>query len=318
MHIGGGRIMQDYNTIINDFLQYKRLMGYKYKTDEIVLNEIKKYLIDNNVENITQDVTENYARININLNPNTISRNMGVFRELCSYINKYKNVNCYLIPKGLYPQNHYSYKPYIFSHEEIKKIYYNLKKFRFDYRYSYCYQVMYPLIIKILYQTGMRIGEVLKLTLENYNSEIGVFTLINTKNSEDRNVAIPDSLNTEILNYCNKFIYDKNQLLFKINTQSVERFFKKVMHLSDIKLGDYGPTLHCLRHTFIVHTIEKHMNTDIDMNVLFPILQAQVGHKSLEALSYYFHTTNDLLNIANKVSERELSYLIRKIGDNYE
>ena len=76
--------MYDYNKLFLDFLQYKHYLGYKYKTDEIVLKEIVKYLTENNIEIITKAVIEDYARLNSNLNSNTIARNMGVFRELSS------------------------------------------------------------------------------------------------------------------------------------------------------------------------------------------------------------------------------------------
>ena len=33
--------MYDYNTILDEFIQFKHFLGYKYKTDEIVINEIK-------------------------------------------------------------------------------------------------------------------------------------------------------------------------------------------------------------------------------------------------------------------------------------
>ena len=46
--------MCNYHTLGNDFLQYKRFLGYKYKTDEIVIKEIIKYLENNNINIITK------------------------------------------------------------------------------------------------------------------------------------------------------------------------------------------------------------------------------------------------------------------------
>ena len=60
--------MYDYNKLFLEFLQYKRYLGYKYKTDEIILKEIVKYLNDNHIDVITKDVVENYVRLNTNLN----------------------------------------------------------------------------------------------------------------------------------------------------------------------------------------------------------------------------------------------------------
>ena len=55
--------MQEYDTIFDKFIQFKHFLGYKYKTDEIVIKEIKKYLMENNITKITKEVIENYREI---------------------------------------------------------------------------------------------------------------------------------------------------------------------------------------------------------------------------------------------------------------
>lgn len=118
--------MCEYNTISNEFIQFKRFLGYKYKTDEIIINEISNYLTDNNITKITKDVVDNYARLNENISSNTLARNMAVFREFCNFLKYQKEIDCYQIPNKIYPQNH-NFTPYIFSYKEIKLIYSNLE-----------------------------------------------------------------------------------------------------------------------------------------------------------------------------------------------
>ena len=110
--------MQDYHTLSQAFLQQKQFLGYRYKTEGIVLKEIVTFL---NGREITKEVTEEYARMNRNRHSNTIARNMGVLREFCKYL-KTQGVPCYQIPKKIYPQNHRNYTPYVFSRQEIKTI----------------------------------------------------------------------------------------------------------------------------------------------------------------------------------------------------
>ena len=312
--------MQDYNTLFKEFIQYKRFCGYKYKTGEIVLKEIITYLIQNNIIKITKEVTLNYARINSNLSSNTIARNMGVFREFCYYLKTQKNIDCYQIPTKLYPQNHNNFIPYIFSYNEIKLIFSNLNKPLKNYHYTYYRQIIYPLIIKILYQTGMRIGEVLNIKIKNYIKELSLFKLTDTKNNEERYVAISDKLNDEITKFISKFYLNKHpdELIFKVSEGTIENYFKKVLTISDIKITDKGPRLHDLRHTFVVHNIDRSIKKGKDINSILPILGAQLGHKTLNSLSYYFHINKDILRTVNSISEKELGYLIPESGDDYE
>ena len=312
--------MCDYNTIFDEFIQFKHFLGYKYKTDEIVINEIKDYLIKNNITKITKEVTEDYARINPNLSSNTIARNMGVFREFCHYLKYQKNIDCYQIPSKIYPQNHNNFIPYIFSYEEIKLIYSNLENPLKNYHYSYYKQKVFSLIIKILYQTGMRIGELLNIKLEDYDYELSVIKLINTKNNEGRYVAISDQLNEEINKFITKFFYNKSndEYIFKVSNNTISKYFKKVLKLSNIKITDKGPRLHDLRHTYVVHNIDKAIKQNKDVNQILPILKTQLGHKCLSSLAYYFHINKDILGTVNEISEEKLGYLIPSIGEDNE
>lgn len=312
--------MCNYNTIFDEFIQFKRFLGYKYKTDEIVINEIKDYLIKNNITKIAKEVTEDYARINPNLSSNTIARNMGVFREFCHYLKYQKNIDCYQIPNKIYPQSHNNFIPYIFSYEEIKLIYSNLENPLKNYHYSYYKQKAYPLVIKILYQTGMRIGELLNMKLENYDYELSIFKLTNTKNNEERYVAISEHLNEDINWFVTKFLYNKpkEEYIFAIHGNSVLLYFKKVLKVSNIKITDKGPRLHDLRHTFVVHNIDKAIKQNKDVNQILPIIMTQLGHKSLNSIAYYFHISKDILGTVNEISEKELGYLIPSIGENNE
>ena len=246
---------------------------------------------------------------------NTIARNIVTFKEFCKYL-KQQGIKAYQIPNKIYTRKT-KYKAYIYSHDEIKGIYNNLNKAINSNHYSYYCKVIYPIIIKILYQTGMRIGEVLNLTVNDYDAVNGLFLLKQTKNNQERIIVLSKNLNEVINNYVVKFNYKLklDNKLFKVSINAVEAYFDKVLTLSNIVKTDNGPRLHDLRHTFIVHLIEKFINEGLDLNVMLPIIQTHIGHQSLNSLTYYFQVTNNLLNIVNKISEEKLGYLIPKIKD---
>ena len=307
--------MYNYNTLSEEFLQYKNYLGYKYKSDSIIIKEIVKYLNDNKIDIITKEVVENYVRLNKNLTQNTIARNISTFKAFCKYL-KLQGIDAYQIPNNIYSREKRKYKAHIYSHDEIKRIYNNLDKV-FSYHYTYYHKTIYPIIIKILYQTGMRVGEVLNLTIDDYDSFNRLFHLKQTKNNQERIIVLTEQLNNLINDYVIKFNYKfkLDNKLFDVSISSVENYFNKVLTLSNIIKTDNGPRVHDLRHTFIVHLIEKFMNEELDLNVMLPIIQAHTGHQSLNSLSYYFQITNDLLNIANKISEEKLGYLIPNMED---
>ncbi len=311
--------MCNYHTLGNDFLQYKRFLGYKYKTDEIVIKEIIKYLENNNINIITKEIVEDYARINSNLSPNTIARNMGVFREFCKYL-KLQKVEAYQIPNGIYTRNSNNYIPYIFSKKEMKNIYNSLNSVLNSYRYNYYRKTIYPLIIKILYQTGMRIGEVLSLKINDYDIENGILYIKDPKNNIERLICLPKNIIVELNNYISKFnyLFTENNVIFNAKSNAIEKYFYKVLKEVNINRTNIGPRLHDLRHTFVVHRIEKYAKEQVDFNAMLPVLQAHLGHQSLSSLTYYFHMTEHILKDINKVSEEYFGYLIPKGSDDNE
>ena len=303
--------MQDYHTLSQAFLQQKQFLGYRYKTEEIVLKEIVTFL---NERDITKEVTEEYARINQNRHSNTIARNMGVLREFCKYL-KTQGIDCYQIPEKVYPQNHKNYTPYVFSHQEIKTIYQILEVALKGYHYSYYKKLAYPLVIKILYQTGMRLGEVLSIQRQDYLIEDGSFHLKNTKNNQERLVFLPESLKQEMNAFILKFCYqlEEESVLFSFSSSAIEKYFYKVLKLSHIPRRENSPRVHNLRQTFVIHKIEEYVNDEKDINVMLPILQKHLGHQSLKALSYYFHLTKDILGEIRMMSEYEFNDLIPEV-----
>lgn len=306
--------MYNYHNLSLEFLQYKSYLGYSYKSDSIILKEIIKFLGDNQVEIITKEVVEKYVRLNPNWNQNTINRNITTFREFNKYLH-IQGIECYQIPLNLYSKRDKSFTAYTFTHKEIENIYANLDFISTGARYSYYNQTIYPLIIKLLYQTGIRIGEVLKLRIKDYKYEC--FILKQTKNNQERKVMIPDSLKEKILDYHKKFHKhsDNDILFFETSVEALEKYLKKVLQKSGIKITDKGPRIHDLRHTFIVHSIEKLRKDGKDLNVYLPVLQAQVGHTSISSTAYYFHLNNDLLHELNEFSELNFSSLIPKVKD---
>ena len=311
--------MCNYHTLGSNFLQYKRFLGYKYKTDEVVIKEIVKYLENNNINIITKEIVEDYARINSNLSPNTIARNMGVFREFCKYL-KLQKVEAYQIPNGIYTRNTNNYIPYIFSKNEMKNIYNNLNSVLNSPRYNYYRKTIYPLIIKILYQTGMRIGEVLSLKINDYDIENGILYIKDPKNNMERLICLPKNIIVELNNYINKFnyLFNENNAIFNAKSNAIEKYFYKVLKEVNINRTNTGPRLHDLRHTFVVHRIEKYAKEQVDFNTMLPVLQAHLGHQSLSSLTYYFHMTEHILKDINKVSEEYFGYLIPKGSDDNE
>ena len=149
-------------------------------------------------------------------------------------------------------------------------------------------------MLELLYATGMRISELLNLTLSNYNEEDATVKVMG-KGSKERIIPLSEItikyLNIYINEYRHFILKDKisNYLFVNYNGNRMSRqgFFKILKNLCDecgIK-KEISP--HTLRHSFATHLL----NNGADLR----IIQELLGHENIETTEIYSHLSNEKL-----------------------
>ena len=77
------------------------------------------------------------------------------------------------------------YIPVVLSRNEIDRIFSNL-----NYPYN--------LVVKLLYGCGLRLGECMKLRINNFNFDFNILTIHDGKGKKDRTVPLPESIGSEL------------------------------------------------------------------------------------------------------------------------
>ncbi|MEE5991462.1 MAG: site-specific recombinase, partial [Lachnospiraceae bacterium] len=57
--------------------------------------------------------------------------------------------------------------------------------------------------------------------------------------------------------------------------------------------SDKKPTVHCLRHAFVIKRLNLWMESDIPLRVMMPYLSSYLGHSGPMETYYYFHQVRD-------------------------
>lgn len=160
-----------------------------------------------------------------------------------------------------------------------------------------------PSLLRMLYGTGIRIGEALSLLNEDINLEEEYFILRDTKNGKGRIVPFSTSL-AEVLK---DYVVHRNRLPVKISDttpffitlkgracdrDSIYRRFCKILIQANIPKDRIR--LHDLRHTFAVHSLAKMAEEGMDLYCSLPILSTYLGHQSLRATNNYVRLTSEM------------------------
>jgi len=156
------------------------------------------------------------------------------------------------------------------------------------------------LIIEIFYMTGMRLSELVNLTLADVDLQKKSIKVLGKRNKE-RLIPFTILLEKHIDNYIEqraKIIIDKkNNFLFI--TKKGEKIYQKLVYriinyyLSIVTTID-KKSPHVLRHTFATHML----NNGADLNAIKELL----GHANLSATQIYTHNTFEKLKEIYKQS----------------
>ena len=85
------------------------------------------------------------------------------------------------------PKVHDDYIPYIFSDAELEKIFDSADNIiQKDFKADPFLVLEFPVIVRLLYSCGLRIGETVKIDISDVDLEHGILRLINTKGDKHR------------------------------------------------------------------------------------------------------------------------------------
>ena len=120
-------------------------------------------------------------------------------RQLAIYLCK-QDVDAYIPEAKKTPINHLDFTPYIFSREEMGKILQAADTLTPDRRTPMRHLVM-PEVFRLLYCCGMRISEVLHLTVADVDLTAGILTVHQGKFNIDRLVPLAPSMTARLQKY---------------------------------------------------------------------------------------------------------------------
>lgn len=151
------------------------------------------------------------------------------------------------------------------------------------------------LIIKVLHETGIRVGELCALNRDTIKDR--QFVVVG-KSKEPRVCFITHELEAEINSYLDKrtdgncALFVSNQTGNRMTTHNVQEVFRHISKKSKI----YNVTPHTLRHAYATRFLEK----GVDIR----IVAAMLGHQNITTTQNYTHITNCFLKMVyDKVND---------------
>jgi len=167
--------------------------------------------------------------------------------------------------------------PLVLSQDEVSKIFASILN------------VKHRNILLLTYSAGLRVGEVVRLKVEDIDSERMLIHIRQGKGRKDRYTMLSPYVLTELREYARKYrpetwLFPGNKEGGHLTERSVQKVFENACEKAGIKKD---VSVHTLRHSFATHLLEG--GTDLRY------IQELLGHKSSKTTEIYTHVSEQTI-----------------------
>ena len=281
------------------YIEYKRGKGEKVARSTIIrLRKLNNDLNQYDCQIISQSMIEELLAPRDGLSESARQYTVSSLRQFSNFLNSL-GITAATIPTKFMRSVKNEFRPYIFTDDEISLIVYTADHLPKGQRTNH-HQLVYPLIMRILIGTGMRIGEVLALNVGDVDIESGIISVIDGKNGVSRYIPVSTSLKRVLKKYIDCIETTSDAYPFFVSPytgqhysyDAVRHMFQKIFTTANIYRPDgHLANIHSIRHTFCTKSLSQMLSSGMNVYTAIPILAAYVGHVNYRDTEKYIHFT---------------------------
>jgi integrase len=292
------------------FLEFKRRRGYKYNRSEFTLRNFDRFVAAREKQGGSRQLDEIIVAWLSNRPGRrgvSVSQEMAVVRQFWFYVRRIHPARCRRVVRWPKLPTQTNFAPYVLTSADIHtllRLAGELERPRFR-------RALYRALLLVLYCTGLRIGEALRLRIADVDLRRGVIFVDEFK-GRARWVPFHRSLSREFERYLRArreftrsepahhapfFVAKDGDFL---SPKAAGYALRRMYRMAGLKpaIGRVGPRPYDLRHTFAVARLTRWYRQRVDLHARLPWLSAYLGHVNLLGTEVYLTATPELLALA--------------------
>lgn len=305
-----------HNSLSDEMQQYLEMLnkaGHYTKSIASLFRELDCYIPNHAEKNqcLSKEMIFEWDK-NLSCSPSTRKRKYAQLRGFIRFLQS-NRIICYLPETPRRPSS--TYIPYIFDENEWNRIIMESDKLADSLkRAGTDMPIVFPMLIRILYVSGLRVSEALALQVKDVDFTQNCINIRKTKRKRQRLVPVKEST----ANLLYKYLIRRGMLsipeayIFAIEggnppSQSwIQRWFTIVLKKSGIKQihqhpNERGICPHCIRHTFTFRSFQNFGDT---FENTVPFLSTYLGHANIMETDRYLRFSYELYSEAHeKISQ---------------
>lgn len=291
---------------VKRYLALRRGLGFKLDVDERHLRHFLSFLSERRANRITPKLAVDFATEHRHLSRVSWVQRFSVVRAFAQYWHGFDRETD-VPPAGLLRCPKKRARPRICTEGEIVRLLSVVRRARPSGVRGLKPATAYTLL-GLLAVTGLRIGEALRLQVDDVDWTEGLLRINDTKFRKSRLVP----LHRSTLARLKRYVQQRDEHMVRTNRRSGTTFFatNRGTPMSDNNMratfrdlarkagllagGRPAPRLHDLRHRFAVETLRRWYLSGENVEQRLPSLSTYLGHVNVEATYWYLSCTPEL------------------------
>jgi integrase len=299
---------------ILEFIQYKRALGNLYIGPANILKAFLRKTGDLELGDLTNRNCEAFLPVKNGKVTNSWFHKHAALNQFFRFAADHGYMQHRVLPTSM-PERPPRFIPYIYSTEDIRRLL-GVPDSHYPRTCPMSPDTMRTFIL-VLYGTGLRLGELTRLTHADADLRNATLLIRETKFEKSRLVPIGKDLVSILRLYRMRHRpgigYQRPPTLLATKIGMMIRndhadhqyeWLRKEAGVLRFDSARYQPRLHDFRHTFAVTRLLTWYRQGKDVQRMLPLLSTYLGHCSVEETSVYLQMTRELLQEASRCFER--------------
>jgi len=299
--------------VITRYLDLKTALGRGFSGERATLRSLDVSLVTDGAEDLTLDSFLGWTRSLEHLKSGVRRSRMRLVRNLCLFRRRREPV-CFVPDQALFPPHHQYVQPYIFTEREIAQLIDTTGTLLTTRAYP-LRALVFRLGIGLLYTTGLRRGELLRLRVGDHDPCTQSLLVRPSKFHKSRLLPLSPDTAQEIEQYLvarrahrpetitpeAPLFWNGSSILRSYTGTGLHRVFHALLQQAGIRKPDgQFPRVHDVRHTFAMNALLRWYRAGVDVQAKLPLLATYMGHVSIASTQYYLRFIEPLASAAGE------------------
>lgn len=288
----------------------RQALGRHYDGERRVLARLDRFLAVDGSD-LTAVTFAAWCRTFSHLKSGVRRSRMRVARNLALYRRR-SEPTCFVPDATQFPAEHQRVRPHIFTEDEVVRVLATANGLNPSNNSPLRREVL-RLAIVLLYTTGLRRRELIRLRLDDWDPVARTLLIRTSKFYKSRIVPLSADASGELAAYLavlgahgvpllsgTPLLWHRSASGRPYSGGGMGQAIRRLLRASGVRTAaGTVPRTHDFRHTFAVHALQRWYRTGGDVQARLPSLSTYMGHVSIESTRYYLHFVEPLAEAAS-------------------